>query len=136
MPAHNTIQQTYSQETSIGSLIAVVTSALTSIDGVSSRPLDPRSIHSPPPEPCLDILVSATTDLWSRVARRRQAREANMEVDPASTPALVCRVLCAAYTRGAVLQCDWVKGRDRKLFESFASHLSRKVAGTLSSLRT
>lgn len=142
MPAHNTIQQTYTPETSLDILSTAITSALASIEGVSSRPLQSRGLHSFPNDLCLDVLVSATGDTWSRAARRRQMRGATMEVDEETAQALVCRVTCAACSQGtgssggAVLQCHWVKGRDRTLFESFASHLSRKVSATLSTTRT
>ncbi|EPS95464.1 hypothetical protein FOMPIDRAFT_1132490 [Fomitopsis schrenkii] len=136
MPAHNTVQQVYPEGTSLEGLLAAVASALATIDGVSFRPLKPRPPHSSPLAPCLDALVSATGDTWSRAARRRRMREETMEVDREAAPTLVCRVICATHmgggSEGAGLQCHWVRGRDRGLFGSFASHLSRKVYAALS----
>ncbi|KAH9833054.1 S-adenosyl-L-methionine dependent methyltransferase [Rhodofomes roseus] len=145
MPAHNTVQQTYPQSTSsLDHLSSVVASILSSVESVSTRPLIPRDDETASSALTgADVLVTAARDTWSRAARRRKMREAVMQVDEELSVALVCRVACAALeeddpaarARGVaeslVLQCHWVKGSDRGLFESFASHLSRKVSAAL-----
>jgi hypothetical protein len=40
---------------------------------------------------------------------------------------LVCRVWCESAEVGAVLGLDWQRGKERGLFEGFASHLWSKV---------
>ncbi|KAH9930660.1 S-adenosyl-L-methionine dependent methyltransferase [Fomitopsis serialis] len=126
MPPHNTVQQTYPQSTSLDRLSSAVTSTLASIEGVSVQPL-PRDDGAEHTFPGADTLVTAARDTWSRTARRRKMRETSMQVDDEPSNALVCRDA----TVGAILQCHWAKGRDRGLFESFASHLGRKVSAAL-----
>ncbi|EPS95167.1 hypothetical protein FOMPIDRAFT_1054415 [Fomitopsis schrenkii] len=55
MPAHNKVQRVCPEGTSLEGLLAAVASALASIDGVFSRPLEPRSPQSLLSETCLDV---------------------------------------------------------------------------------
>ena len=44
---------------------------------------------------------------------------------------LVCRIRCEGVVGDVVMRLDWVAGKDRGLFEGFASHVQRKVVATL-----
>ncbi|KAI0926636.1 hypothetical protein AcV7_005525 [Taiwanofungus camphoratus] len=134
MPARNTLQQTYPQAPSTDRLADVVSAVLGAIDHVSVHPLFDAE-HG-----ALDLIVSAALDTWSRAARRKVSSVA-METDGASSAALVCLVKCISltdsalgqmrFTESPVLQFNWLRGRERRLYESFASHIGRKVTAAL-----
>jgi hypothetical protein len=91
------------------------------------------------------FLVSAVSNTWSRAERR--SRKVDMVVDdppkavqlgawssPIVAPSLVCYIQwtrdrsgLAGTTKKFILECSWVKGSDRAIFESFAGHVGRKV---------
>ncbi|KAG5651805.1 hypothetical protein H0H81_007327 [Sphagnurus paluster] len=80
-------------------------------------------------EKCEVCMVLAMQDSWSRGARRKRKRDAALGSEGAAAtldPALACLV---AVVPGEVpdLEVRWVYGRDRALFESFASHVAAKV---------
>jgi hypothetical protein len=95
------------------------------------------------------FLASASYNTWSRAARRD--RRADMIIDtpavatcldalppPVTAYTLVCCIQWVAdsenpkgITRKWILECNWVKGSDRAMFESFAGHLGRKVKAAL-----
>lgn len=88
------------------------------------------------------MAVSAARCTWSRAARRRKRDSDAMDADADGAPQLVCRVRCEERSgggegeggeEGAQLVFDWLRGRDRALFEGFASHVGRKVVAGLSS---
>jgi hypothetical protein len=108
-----------------------------------------------PPTPHTGFLVASSANTWSRAARRKAQMTMDTETDvpePAQSsrvaPLIVCRVfwvpsdnncnesvglidMIETRTHDAVLQVDWVRGRDRGLFESFAGHVARKVRTVL-----
>lgn len=69
------------------------------------------------------IMIKAKGDTWSRSARRKRKRQ-DLEVD-LDTVVLICTIKLEDGNREIVYQ--WVHGEDRGLFESFCSHVSRKV---------
>jgi hypothetical protein len=99
-----------------------------------------------PPIPFTGFLTGAKANTWTRAARRKA--QASMVIDDptqfdALPPLLLCRVYWS-FTMGdestlineeeqekemttATLGVDWVRGRDRAMFESFASHIAKKV---------
>lgn len=87
------------------------------------------------------MAVLAAGCTWSRAARRRKRDSDAMLTDADGAPQLVCRVRCEKRAGGggeggeggAQLVFDWLRGRDRALFEGFASHVGRKVVAGLSS---
>lgn len=90
------------------------------------------------------MAVSAAACTWSRAARRRKRDSDAMDADAYGAPRVVCRVRCEERAgggegegekgeKGGQLVFDWLRGRDRALFEGFASHVGRKVVAGLSS---
>lgn len=83
------------------------------------------------------LLVQAMQNTWSRAARRRKNAGATSSVrGEHGIPALRCRIRCletesnsgdGSQRSGMVVEFDWVEGDDRGLFESFTSHVSRKL---------
>ncbi|CCM00501.1 uncharacterized protein FIBRA_02535 [Fibroporia radiculosa] len=140
MPARNTLRQSYPQAKSLVHLASVVTAICALLHDISVRsPL--------PGEQCagagLEIIIAAPRDTWSRAARRKKAHGITMQTEPDSSaePILVCRIVCVEEgdnrmreesASGSIkLRFDWMKGRDRSLYESFTSHVGRKVAAAL-----
>ncbi|KAG8974400.1 hypothetical protein FRC05_007561 [Tulasnella sp. 425] len=72
----------------------------------------------------ITITASATANCWSRAARRRAVTFSNE-----GPPVLTCQFAVTSEADSKTnLHCQWVRGRERDLFESFWSHVSRKVA--------
>ncbi|KAF7316127.1 S-adenosyl-L-methionine-dependent methyltransferase [Mycena indigotica] len=71
-------------------------------------------------------LVSAAKNTWSRSARRKQKQSDDTEMTDVD-PELRCTVRWLFEEMGTRLEHQWVEGRDRQLFESFAGHVNRKV---------
>jgi len=144
MPLRNTFQETFPQAQSVASLGIAVGSAIATIEDISIRSLNSQT---QPDLAHTDVLVSLTRDTWSRAARRKKANSTVMQTDPQSQPlmgtALICRITCveaehdsgAGRTRlgGPIIRFDWVRGRERALFESFVNHVERKVTALLTS---
>ncbi|KAK7030427.1 hypothetical protein VNI00_014171 [Paramarasmius palmivorus] len=104
IPPHNTIRQ------------PIPACSNVDLDAISSRMAQTGGVTTTRKPNYL--LVQANGDGWSRAARRRK------QPPIASTAvAMVCTI--AILEGHAVFQ--WVKGRDRSLFESFCSHVSRKL---------
>ncbi|KAI8974587.1 S-adenosyl-L-methionine dependent methyltransferase [Trametes punicea] len=131
MPSRNTLRQPLPRAQSSADVTALVRSVLNSVDGIVLREIGDGS-------PRLDIIASATRNTWSRAARRKKQRA--MDIDSShSDPQLVCRLRYEEATdsshgsngRLGQLVFDWLRGRDRGLFESFASHVERKVVTVL-----
>ncbi|KAJ6478716.1 S-adenosyl-L-methionine dependent methyltransferase [Mycena vitilis] len=83
--------------------------------------------------------IEATRNTWSRAARRKNkhAPHALAAVEGAA-PSLICcmRWIFPDLAGGeTVLECQWTRGKDRSLFEGFASHISRKVSELVSSIK-
>lgn len=115
MPDRNTLRQPYSQVTSQSQLTSAVKSVLASIDGVSIQDeSDPDT-----------LVVQAASNTWSRAARRKakpQSPQLPLE------PTLRCRIVCSV---NLALEFTWIAGRERHTFESFYSHVNRKVGNIL-----
>ncbi|OBZ66401.1 putative methyltransferase-like protein C27D7.08c [Grifola frondosa] len=134
MPLRNTFHQVFEQARSADNLAHTLRTVLASISGLSVRPRDDSEDIAEAAQ-VSDVLVSATRNTWSRAARRRNG--AASAPPESSAPVLVCRISCLesdsngrrsdGQAAGAILQIDWVKGIDRALFESFSSHVGRKV---------
>lgn len=82
----------------------------------------------------------ASGDVWSRKARRREARDENGNEDEdiadpedgAENPALVFKIVLSKSTEAASVDAvkihvRWLQGRDAVLFESFCGWLKRKL---------
>ncbi|KAF8656473.1 hypothetical protein AX16_002524 [Volvariella volvacea WC 439] len=93
------------------------------------------------------LLVTAAQNTWSRSARRQRMAGDTAMQDLTIHPKLVCAIRINDHMqlprehqrvkqqiqRIQQLQIDWMYGENRALFESFASHVSRK---TIASMRT
>ncbi|PPQ78488.1 hypothetical protein CVT25_011829 [Psilocybe cyanescens] len=144
MPPRNTLNQAFPGYT-IQDVHAKLGDTLRGVNGVSCNEINSMGTNSNP------FLVEAQENTWSRSARRSRAnnnsRKPSSALEEGMTttapdPALTCscRVnidtglseedggepLCA-------IEIQWIYGKDRALFESFAGHVGRKVG---SSLRT
>ncbi|KAJ7060987.1 S-adenosyl-L-methionine dependent methyltransferase [Mycena amicta] len=93
----------------LGQLLADVLTRLDETHGVAGVPPDGT------------FTVHASKNTWSRSARRKQNQKSSVETNSADkqdTP---------SYTE-TCLEHQWMQGKDRQLFEGFASHINRKVA--------
>ena len=99
---------------------------LGSIEGVSAKGIGQAEPNG------ADVVVYALVNTWSRAARRkrRDAMETE-EGGEGQVAQLVCRIRCDSEATSVAMVLDWVAGRERGLFESFASHVQRKVVGAL-----
>jgi len=84
--------------------------------------------------------VEAEGNTWSRSARLSRRRIDSSTISSTSStrrPTLTCSVRQieasnqAAEEQSLVLEIQWLYGTDRTLFESFTSHLWRKVGDDL-----
>lgn len=130
MPPRNTLCQSFTRFQSVLNMKKALTGVLAGIEGVE---ITTASEDDP------SMLIHATGNTWSRAARRR--RLAAMDVTAADgsqsqSPALTCRIRCIAAesdvkqngkSNTLCMEFSWVRGRDRGLFESFMSHVARKV---------
>lgn len=121
MPPHNTIRQPLG---SVGGTIAFqrLKQILETTEGVVII-----QEHSTPDG--VTIRLTAIENTWSRAARRKKdkASSSGTHQKAVSSPVvLVCQITLSHKQ----LEFDWVRGRDRSLFESFCSHISRKVASS------
>ncbi|KAI6047451.1 hypothetical protein EDC04DRAFT_2864518 [Pisolithus marmoratus] len=84
-------------------------------------------------------LVQASANTWSRSARRRKITvPVRTGAPPQSTPIMQCRIQCHyglppmvtdnPKMHGVYLEYQWIDGKERSNFESFVSHVNRKVA--------
>ena len=128
MPPRNTLRQPFNLFHSKGELESSLTTILNSIHRASVAGADDTQ---------MSMLVQAAQNTWSRAARRRKL--AGTIESSGTNPvdlALCCRIRCAeaetndrckSNNENLVLEFEWVAGRDRGLFESFMSHVSRKL---------
>ena len=84
------------------------------------------------------LRTQAVSNTWSRAARRK-AKLVSPDLPTGSSvsignppPALVVLIQSIPkpkiiHQRSLILECIWLRGKDRALFESFWSHVSRKV---------
>ena len=117
LPRRNTLRQPVNPATR--DMLVLVESLLDSIDGVSCIK---ETKHS---GGVFELVVQASGNTWSRSVRRKKA--SRMETDEEqynhSAVALQCRLTFS----GTEMEFNWIKGKDRGLFESFVSHISRKI---------
>ena len=130
----NTLVQSLPQATSVAQVVPILTNVLASINGLVVRQ---RSAGSG----AIDVIVAAEGNTWSRAARRkmREAMPVEMDSRPQAEVQLVCRVQVTSNASGGdgvgvELVFDWVSGKERGLFESFVSHVERKIAGSLAAM--
>lgn len=92
-------------------------------------------LHSDEPKCVREVIVAALANSWSRAARRKKRAEASSSEPQRVQPALVCRVgilrnvntAPQQASEGTAIEFNWVKGHDRALFESFMSHVAKKL---------
>jgi hypothetical protein len=157
LPLPNSLYQTYasisarSHET-LNLTLRRVEELCRELEGVSFTAMSPKmESHE------RSVLVSARENTWSRKARRRLDKLRKEEVNVGGTESLVLNdagksalsLTIRCYFSGPgkspkstgghtclVMEATWTKGKDRELFETFWSHLSRKfterVAATVS----
>ncbi|KAJ7665995.1 S-adenosyl-L-methionine dependent methyltransferase [Mycena polygramma] len=128
MPPRNTLRQPFrfsAQNTEHCDLAEILPTVLAAVEGARVVNANDR------------FTIEVTKNTWSRAARRKNKHAPQ---DPAavegSAPGLTCcmRWIPPDVAEGeTVLECQWTRGRDRSLFEGFASHISRKVSGLVSS---
>lgn len=133
MPLRTTLYQPVSNISS-SLLPGILSQVLADVDGVSVT-LDSSSSDD---YICL-VLVQASANTWSRSARRRKVT-APLRTDTHAHPSLVmqCRIQCRRgpsptvtdknKLHGLYLEYQWIEGKERSTFESFVSHVNRKVS--------
>ncbi|KAJ7634629.1 S-adenosyl-L-methionine dependent methyltransferase [Roridomyces roridus] len=126
MPPRNTLVQSFpSSGQRVEALNDVLHGVLESVDGarVASSEVD------------IPFIITATKNTWSRGARRKNKNNPDPEVvlEEESEPAVICALRWTESSTEICLECQWVQGRDRSLFEGLSSHISRKVAAILNS---
>ena len=127
MPPRNTLKQRLPQTSNVLQLAPFVSTIIRSTDGlIATNRAQDSSI--------LDMVVSASENTWSRAARRKRKEVVQIDRPAQGGTRMICRITHErqeAWKHGNTitdyLVLDWVKGRDRDLFESFASHVERKV---------
>lgn len=129
MPARNTLRQTYTLFRNAADAEQALLRVLESIRGVSFLSREHQGTEW--------LFAKALQNTWSRAARRRKLDSVDTTAEQQPTqPVLVCRIRSLQGARDApgltgtgeiVLEFDWVRGRDRGLFESFMSHVARKL---------
>ena len=127
MPLRNTLKQPLPQTDDASQLGVLVSAIIRSTDGVIASNLSQDRAT-------LDMVVSAYENTWSRAARRKRKEAMRIELTASSEIRMTCRIRHQREKAGGqestitdYLVLNWVKGRDRGLFESFASHVERKV---------
>lgn len=137
MPQRNTLRQTFSHvNRPAPQLLGVLCTVLHSVEGVSCK--DSSSLDDGE-----SILVLANRNTWSRSARRKKLSTSvvvntNSISTEAPAPSLKCLIRCSSEGKheaggDEVLEVSWAQGKDRALFESFWSHVCRKVGSLLES---
>lgn len=116
-----------------------LSSVLASIEGVRSNAELSNTVTN-----SLRICIFAAQETWSRASRRKRKREEYGRVTSLQKPETADHVLQVVIQDVLVpqkdnvrtspswgLECLWVQGKERALFDSFWSHVSRKVRATL-----
>ncbi|KAG8908949.1 hypothetical protein FRB99_000052 [Tulasnella sp. 403] len=76
------------------------------------------------------FLVHAAANCWSRAARRKQAYSA--PIDNIGPTIMTCNLrLESGNDNDIQLRCRWIYGLERDIFETFWSHITRKVTDML-----
>jgi hypothetical protein len=115
---------------------------LRQLDGVSTN-TNPGSVSngvSSSSSTLRTLFVEAEGNTWSRSARRSRRRvdSSIISPSPSTRPTTLTCSVCVIETsnqavegQSLVLEIQWLYGTDRTLFESFVSHLWRKVGDDL-----
>lgn len=139
MPLRNILRQPLKSAYSLEELTRAVQTILTAIEGAETK------LNPSPEGDASSLTTHVLGDTWSRAARRKKLNGGLTLLAQGSKPALSCRVrindgavsLAGAHIQQtaekatATLEFHWVRGVDRALFESFMSHVSRKVVEVL-----
>lgn len=135
MPPRNSLNKRIPLAQSQQHLVDALLAVLDSVDDISREVVTTKE----PPYGSSSVLVHAKGNTWSRAARRKN-KGTSTAVPLCSRPstsrdaALTCRVNCTeAHGPGESLglELQWIRGRDRLLFESFYGHITRKVESWL-----
>ncbi|KAH7882085.1 hypothetical protein F5I97DRAFT_1911874 [Phlebopus sp. FC_14] len=131
MPARTTLHQQFSGLESRDVLCDAVHRVLKDIEGVTLT-------SSAGDESNPSILVHATDITWTRSARRKKGTKTSALNTGTAGPILRCCITCShsstsdrTRSQGFQLEYQWVDGRERHVFESFVSHVNRKVNAVL-----
>ncbi|EPQ50290.1 hypothetical protein GLOTRDRAFT_123633 [Gloeophyllum trabeum ATCC 11539] len=122
LPARTALRQPFPHAPDAAALAA----ALASIDGavIAHRAHEAEA----------EVEVEVGRDTWSRAARRK-----HKDRRASAGGGMRCRLGMQRDGKeggaGMVLEARWVRGRDRALFESFVSHVGRKVGAALAARR-
>ncbi|KAJ7118659.1 S-adenosyl-L-methionine dependent methyltransferase [Mycena crocata] len=133
MPPRNNLRQPFDfPRGDAEHLTKALHAVLVSIDGAR---VEPTTIANNSDPTIFTIYASGNT--WSRSARRKKQTLEDLVAVQLSAPQLVCRLQWifpetseSGETR-TFLECQWIQGKDRSLFEGFSSHVSRKVAAVM-----
>ncbi|KAJ7821004.1 S-adenosyl-L-methionine dependent methyltransferase [Mycena olivaceomarginata] len=137
MPPRNTLRQAIRVPTPDKKrLVNILSEALAAVEGarvVNAEISDDSSSSR--------FIIYASKNTWSRAARRKNKQGgplADPAAEKASAPNLIASLQWIFGDKGAAggsetfLECQWIQGKDRHLFEGFASHISRKVSEAIS----
>jgi hypothetical protein len=149
MPRRNTLR--FSNLVGAGREVEVLRNVLSSIEGVriyerAYQGVDEQLSRATDGGGQL-LCVRALGDTWSRSARRKRNKQAHLSSSHGgggsggrlldaqqSSPVhdiISSGLVCFICWKDNELEFQWVYGHDRALFESFASHVSRKVVGAV-----
>lgn len=146
MPSRNTLTQSF-PNCSFHMLSDILDRNLRLLDGVSTN-TKPGSVSNgvSSSSTLRTLFVEAEGNTWSRSARRSRRRiDSSTTISLQSStrqPTLTCSVRVietsnqAVEGQSLVLEIQWLYGTDRTLFESFVSHLWRKVGDDLQNQKT
>ncbi|OAX37931.1 S-adenosyl-L-methionine dependent methyltransferase [Rhizopogon vinicolor AM-OR11-026] len=129
MPSRNTLHHSFPDARSAYILESALRNVLTIVDSLSVT-----SMASATPEgSSTTMLVHARGNTWSRAARRKRLPAAvSADQEP---PVLRCSIeCCSKVDTPCEIIFTWLEGKDRSVFESFTSHVSRKVISALQEL--
>jgi len=126
MPSRNTLQHTFPGVRSADVLTSALRPVLALIDGLVVKFTTATTVE----DSSTTILVHARGNSWSRAARRR--RLPAIASGDQETPILRCSIGCRSKVdTPCEIIFTWLEGKDRSIFESFTSHVSRKVTSAL-----
>lgn len=131
MPPPNCVSYLFTNFGSRAELVTKLKSVIADLDGVTLHHLE-KSEGSP-------LIVEAERNTWSRAERRKRARVASHNVDErgegdrAHGTRMVAQFMTSEEDNDGrefsqTLMGRWFKGDDRVLWESFWSHLIRKLS--------
>ncbi|KAI0074389.1 hypothetical protein K474DRAFT_1648072 [Panus rudis PR-1116 ss-1] len=141
MPSKNTLKHTIPFITSEDDIHIKLAQILTNVEGLKTRPSKTSGTETESPP---GVIIEAIGNTWSRAARRKKLTATSQRGDSAgqSVPQLVCHIAVnsgqdKAESQRSVSQrveliFQWLRGCERTLFESFVSHICRKVDSSLS----